>query len=308
MIDAVEKNNNLEQKALLLSLVCIVFLAVGALIYGVYLQSELIILNGIFSFISLLSSALSLIAAKLIAQPADKRFQYGYWHLEPLVHCINALILLSICVYAFINGIKGIKSGGNIVDAEGVMLYGIITAVVCFGIWLYEMSIFKKTKSQLILNDAKGWLMEFGFSTITLIGFAVLPLLNEPLKSTWALYADQAMVIVMAVMVMPIPFAILKNNTKEVLRITNDDEEIVGRIESVMKAIKNDYGVFSHSAHSVKIGKAYFIEINMVVSDDFKLQKISEQDYLRERIWQALGLKNDPTWFSVCITGDKRWE
>lgn len=38
----------------------------------------------------------------------------------------------------------------------------------------------------LIHDDAREWRIDFGFSLATLLGFAVLPLLDEPRRAAWA--------------------------------------------------------------------------------------------------------------------------
>ncbi len=69
-------------------------LALGSLAWGLAIESDVVILNGIFSLVSLVGSVLYLVAARLVARPADRRFQYGYAHVEPLVNGVNALLVL----------------------------------------------------------------------------------------------------------------------------------------------------------------------------------------------------------------------
>jgi len=88
-----------------------------------------VILNGILSFFSLIGGGLSLLAARLVVMPEDRRFPYDYSHLEPLVYSVNGLLVLIMCVYAFIKGVKGIRQGGNAVDAGGVMGFAVVTGL-----------------------------------------------------------------------------------------------------------------------------------------------------------------------------------
>ena len=59
--------------------------------------------------------------------------------------------------------------------------------------------------------------------------------------------------------------------------------------------------------HVVKTGRVRFIELDIVVGPNFTLQTIPEQDRLRERIWRALGLKMEETWFPICLAGEAHW-
>lgn len=302
-----DEASHIEQRTLTTSLIGVSIIAIGSLLYGLYIQSDVVILNGIFSLCSLVGSVLNLIAAKCVVRPADKRFQYGYWHVEPLVHCVNGTTVFLICLYAILNGIEGLREGGHVVDAIRVIWFSIVTGIICGSMWLYETLVSRKIKSELIKNDSREWLMDFGFSMVTLIGFAGLLVLTGPVYTFWARYADSVLVIVMAAALIPYPISVIRTNFREVLRMTSTEEMLVKHVESEMKKIKSEYGVLNYTNHVLKVGRTYFIEVNMLVSPEFPLQTIKEQDQLRERIWRVCEKPLDELWLSVCITTDSRW-
>ena len=302
-----EEASHIEQRVLTLSLYGVIFIAFGSLFYGLYIQSDVVILNGIFSMFSLMGSWLNLTAARLVARPADKRFQYGYWHVEPMVHCVNALMMCIICLYAFVNGIEGLRQGGAPVDNIRVIAFSVVTAIFCGGVGFYERFMARQTGSQLLENDSREWLMDFGFSMITLVGFGILFFLPEGLGSRWAYYADSAMVSIMALILLPFPLRVLRNNLREVLRITHSKESMVGRVEEVLRVIKQEHPIISYSHHILKVGRTYFVEVNILVGENFPLRSIVEHDILRDRIWKACDKPLDEIWLSVCFTADPRW-
>jgi predicted Co/Zn/Cd cation transporter (cation efflux family) len=73
-------------------------IAAGSIAWGLVIESDVVILNGIFSLFSLISGGLSLLTARRVTQPEDRRFPYGYSRLEPLVHSVNGLMVLMMCV------------------------------------------------------------------------------------------------------------------------------------------------------------------------------------------------------------------
>ncbi len=300
--------SRIEQSTLTRSLYGVVLIAFGSLAYGLYINSSVVILNGIFSMFSLMGSGLNLAASKLVTRPEDENFQYGYWHVEPLVHCVNSLMMCIICLYAFLNGVEGIRTGGHPVDAGMVIWFSIVTGVIC-GTWgTYEMIMSYRINSQLLRNDAREWLMDFSFSLVTLIGFLGLFVLQEPLRTTWEYYADSAMVAIMALLLIPFPIRVLNQNVREVLHMTTSREEVlIDRVTSAMEEIKEEYELIKYSTHIMKLGRTYFVEVNILVGPDFRLQTIPEQDVLREKIWLACDKPLDELWLSVCITADSRW-
>ena len=299
--------SRLEQRTLTLSIYGVVLVAVGSLAYGLYLESDVVILNGIFSLLSLIGGGLNLMAAKVVAQPENRRFPYGYSHVEPLVLSVNSFLVLLICLYALINGIERIRAGGNAVSAEGVIVFGLLSGTVSLALWYHERRVARRINSALVEADAREWLIDFGFSMVTLLGFAVLPLLAEPARGVWALYADPVLVAAMALLAMPMPVAILRRSLREVLLMSAVDDEVTLRLEKVMDAISTEYDITRYVHHVVKTGRVRFIELDIVVGPDFSLQTIPEQDRLRERIWNALGLKMEETWLSICLTGEAHW-
>jgi predicted Co/Zn/Cd cation transporter (cation efflux family) len=212
-----------------------------------------------------------------------------------------------ICIYALLNGITGLLGEGNPVDPTQVIVYSLVTGVVCIVVWAYETRVARRIDSQLVRNDAREWMISLAFSVVTLLGFAIVFVLPEPWRSVWARYADSALVSLMALLLLPVPWRILKHNVREVLMITGTDEVLVGRVEGVLQQIRSEHDVLSHSSHIVKIGRMHFIEVNIVVGPGFAPQRVSELDHLRERIWSAVGRPLDEAWLSICFTADPRW-
>jgi cation diffusion facilitator family transporter len=302
-----EHASRLEQRTLTLSIGGVLTVAVGSVAYGLYLKSDVVILNGIFSLFSLIGAGLSLLAAKLVVKPEDRRFPFGYSHVEPLVLSVNGFMVLVICVYALINGLEGIRTGGNPVDPEGVIWFSIVSGAVCLAVWIYERRVARRIDSLLVADDAREWLIDFGFSLVTLLGFAVLVLLEEPHRGIWARYADPVMVSVMALLAIPTPVGVLRRSLREVLLMAAADDAVTRRLEAVLEKLRAEHDIVRYVHHVVKTGRTRFIEVDIVVGPNFALQTVAQQDRLRERIWRALELPLDDAWLSICLTGDPRW-
>ena len=299
--------NRIEQQTLRISVFTIVGLAIAGIGYGLYIGSEAVMLDGFYALTSLLASGLYLLAAKVVERPADRHFQYGYAHIEPLVNSFNNLILLVVCLYALFNGLEGLRTGGNPVDVGNVVIYSLLSAVVCAAVWVHERRVAARCDSQLIRNDAREWMIGMGFSIITLIGFAMVWVLPEPYRSWWARYADSAVLAAMALLLIPVPLKILYENMREVLVITNPDDEVARRVNAVMRDIDEEYDIARYSTHIAKTGRIHVIEINVLVGENFTPQTIPEIDALRGRIWDAIGLPLEKAWLGIMFTTEQRW-
>jgi cation diffusion facilitator family transporter len=302
-----EHSARIEQRTLTLSLVGVAAIAVASLAWGLAIESDVVILNGIFSLVSLVGSVLYLAAAKLVSRPADRRFQYGYAHVEPMVNGVNALLVLVICVYAFVNGVEGFRAGGDAVDAGSVVWFGALTAAVSLAVGGYEMRIARLTGSELVRNDGREWLLDAAFSLVTLVGFAVLFVLPEPLGAWWARYADSTLVMLLALLFLPVPIGVVRRSAGELLHMAGEDDAIAARVEAEMRAIRSEHDVRSHTTHVAKVGRSHLVELNIVVGPRFELQTVAAQDGLRERIWTAVGRPIHEAWLTINITADPRW-
>jgi cation diffusion facilitator family transporter len=297
----------LEQRTLVLSLAAVAGVALLSLAWGVAIESDVVILNGVFSLVSLIGSVLYLTAARLVTRPADRRFQYGYAHVEPLASGANGLLVLVICIYAFINGIEGLRAGGDAVSPAGVVWFGVLSGAICVAVGSYEWAMARRTGSQLLRNDAREWLIDAAFSLVTLVGFAVLWWLEEPWRTWWARHADSALVALLALLFMPIPLGVLGQTLRELLHMADADRDLAARVEAVLREVAAEHDVASHTTHVAKVGRSSFIEVNIVAGPRFALQTVAQQDDLRERIWRSLGLAPNRAWLSIIVTANPRW-
>ena len=302
-----QQANRLEQRTLRTSVFTIVALAIAGIGFGLYIGSEAVMLDGFYALTSLVGSGLYLLAARIVEKPADRRFQYGYAHIEPLVNSFNNLILLVVLLYAFFNGLEGVRIGGNPVDAASVVVYSLFSAVVCAVVWAYESHVARRTESQLIRNDAREWMISMSFSVLTTIGFAMVWVLPEPYRSWWARYADSVVLALLALLLIPVPVKILYQNLREVLQITSPDDDVAHRVNAAMRTIAAEDDIVDYSTHIAKTGRIHFIEINIVVGPQFKARSVPELDGVRERIWAAVGLPLEKAWLGILFTADPRW-
>jgi predicted Co/Zn/Cd cation transporter (cation efflux family) len=185
--------------------------------------------------------------------------------------------------------------------------FGASSGVICVAVGVYERAMARRTGSQLLRNDAREWLIDAAFSFVTLVGFAVVWLLDEPWRTTWARHADSALVALLALLFMPVPLGVLRQNLREMLHMADADRELAVRVEAVLREVAVEHDVASHTTHVAKVGRSSFIEVNIVAGPRFTLQTVAQQDGLRERIWRALELAPDRAWLSIIVTADPRW-
>ena len=93
----------LERKALRISIVGALVMAVVGIGFALATRSDAIMLDGVFSAIGFLMALLTLRVASLAIQPDDDRFHFGYSHFVPLLNVVKAFMMIVLCTFAFLS-------------------------------------------------------------------------------------------------------------------------------------------------------------------------------------------------------------
>lgn len=83
-----------EQRLLRLSIVFIALIIVAGLVVGIAAGSRAILFDGVYSTVDVAMTTIGLGVSRLIAREWSPRFQFGYWHLEPMVATLNGGFVL----------------------------------------------------------------------------------------------------------------------------------------------------------------------------------------------------------------------
>jgi predicted Co/Zn/Cd cation transporter (cation efflux family) len=111
-----ENGTNPEQAVLRHSLVMTVLLAAIGVGFGIVSGSLAIVFDGIGSSIDAAMTFLSLAVARLLARGDSRRFQFGYWHLEPMALALNGGLLMLFCLYGLVTAVGDLLAGGRELD------------------------------------------------------------------------------------------------------------------------------------------------------------------------------------------------
>src|SRR5215471_9829508 len=179
-----------EQGALKFSIALTVFLGVLGVVSGLVTKSQAIIFDGMYSFVDVVPTIVSLVVVKLIAQGTSHRFQYGYWHLEPLVAVLRDAILTVACIYAAIDAIETLSSGGHEVAYGRAAAWAAI--LCCIGLammWLLGRRA-KALQSPMLAIDARSWMVSAFLSLGLLIGFVMATAFAGTPLQKWVPYLD----------------------------------------------------------------------------------------------------------------------
>ncbi|WP_196889695.1 cation diffusion facilitator family transporter [Aureivirga sp. CE67] len=294
-----------EQKVLKVSLVAIFIIAIFGITYGVYVNSESIVFDSFFSFLTAVMTGLSLYVTKLLAKRGNNKYQYGFSHFEPVVNATNGFMMLIICIYAFTNGIKSILDGGNIINIDVAIYYTIITSIASLGMYFYVKRESKILKSEIIKVETKEWLIATLLTIAIFIGFMVALMVKGTKGEVIIPYVDPVIVTVLSTVLVWTPLKIIVTSLKEIFYIAPAKMDKV--VKSRMKGIVEKYEFEKFTSYIAKSGRVCFVEIHVLINEDTKKIRHKDYDLIRDEIQDSLEDFEEKLWISISFTYDPKW-
>ncbi len=294
-----------EQRVLLVSTALTVALAVGGVVVGLLAGSMAIVFDGLFSFIDVAMSVIALFVARLVVREADRRFQYGYWHIEPMALAFNGGMLVLLCLYAFVNAVGSLLSGGSEVVLGWALGYSAAAAVLGFGMWWYERRANRTVESEFISLDLRSWLMTGAASAALLVAFVVAWALQRSTYAYLAPYVDPAVLAVLSLAFVALPVGTLKHAVSEVLLMA--PAELDASVRAALDAIVAEHGFLGYTSYVAKVGRGRFIEVNLLMEPDRDIGTARALDEIRSQIADALDARWPQAWLTVNFTADEAW-
>lgn len=295
---------NAEQNTLKVSIALTVILGVIGVASGLATGSQAIIFDGMYSFVDVAPSMVSLIVVQLLARGSSRRFQYGYWHLEPLVAVLRDSILVIACIYAAINAVKTLTSGGHDVSYGPAAFWAGGFCVVGLVMMLYLNRRAAVLQSPMLKLDARSWMVSAFLSLALLVGFAIAIALEGTALDAWIPYLDAIALLTMALIMLPMPLIGLWRSMTDVLQVAPD--ELDHRVHAAMGSIVKQHGFVDYTSYIAKAGRTRFVEIHVLVSPDSRID-ISMADEIRRDIAARLNAVFPSVWLTVDFTADRAW-
>jgi cation diffusion facilitator family transporter len=295
-----------EQRMLRLSIGVTVLVALVGVVFGLLSGSLSIVFDGVFAAIDAAMSGLALFVSRLVSRESgNRRFQFGYWHIEPMVLAFNGGTLMLLCFYAFLNAIDSFLAGGRRLDFDWAMAYAVVVCLVCFGMFFYELRANRRIGSDFVRLDAQSWLMSAAITSALLVAFAVAWSLGGTAWAHLTPYADPVVLALLTVVLVFVPIRTVRKALQEILLIT--PPELDRHVREVMDGVIADYGFSAYTSYVAKVGRAQFIEIHIAVPPAMRLDNVATVDAIRREIAEAIGGEGPQRWLTIDFTADPHW-
>ena len=213
-------------------------------------------------------------------------------------------ILIVACIYAVVDAINSLASGGSDVEYGIAALWAGALSVIGIAMTLYLSRQARKLQSPMLKIDSRSWLVSACLSLALLIGFVFALGLHGTRFERWIPYLDTTALLIIALAMLPVPLIGLWRSLGEVLQVAPD--ELDSQVHAVMDSIVRERTFIDYSSYVAKVGRARFIEIHVLVAPDSRIDT-AIADSIRRDIATRLNAVLPNFWLTVDFTADRAW-
>ena len=303
-----------EQGVLRLSIAASLAMAAAAVAFGLLANSSLIIFDGIYGLIDVVMTWLSLLVVRLISLSThvdtlqsrlNQRFTMGFWHLEPIVLGVSGTLMIGAALYAAVNAVDALMSGGREIALGPAILFAVISIVAETGLALFVRRANRSIGSDFIALDAKNWVVAASMSAAYLVAFVGGYVLRGTEWAWLVPYIDPAILLVVCLFVVVAPLGTVRQALSDILLITPLD--LQAHVDAVARDIVAKHGFLEYRSYVAKVGRGEQIELFFVARADDPPRPLIEWDRLRDEIGEALGEESPDRWLTIMFTTDREW-
>lgn len=303
-----------EQGVLRLSIAVTFVLAAAGIVFGLLSGSYAIVFDGVYALTDAIMTIVALVVAKLITSSTSngaagsklvKHFTMGFWHLEPMVLGLNGILLTGAAIYALINAIGSIMSGGRHLSFDYAIAYAVLTMIIALFMAAFGKKANRALGSNFVALDAKAWLMSGSLSGALLVAFVFGYAIQGTRLAWMSPYVDPVTLALVCIVVIPIPAGTIKQAFADILLVTPSD--LKDHVDGIAREIVRRHGFLSFRSYVARVGRGRQIELYFIVPKDGPAKKLEEWDRIRDEIGEAIGNDTPDRWLTIAFTTDPEW-
>ncbi|AHK79235.1 cation transporter [Ectothiorhodospira haloalkaliphila] len=294
-----------ENTSLVVSAVAAGLFALAGVAWGLWMGSLMILFDGAYSLISLLLSLLALHVARLIRQPGNRRFPFGYAALQPLVIAIKGMTITLLCAISLAAAVNSILAGGDSLQFGLAVVFTLISVIGCGLCMLYLRWSMGVNGSGLVAAEYQQWRMDTALSAAVLAGFIGAWGLVQAGQGHWAVYADPVMVLLVSAYFLWVPVRMTLNAVRELVLAAPP-----AHMERRVTAAASAMGLIPEQVRMTKVGPYLVLEVSLPAEERrspelirFGLYRALTGVAVRPVVLVHAGSDHDPMWPSLDVPG-----
>ena len=218
---------------------------------------------------------------------------------------LNGTLLIGAAVYALINAVGSLMTGGRLLDFDLAIVYAVVTLIACFAMALFGRYANRRIGSDFLALDTKAWMMSGAITAALLIAFVIGYFLPGTGYDYLSPYIDPLVLALVCLIIIPIPIGTVRQALADVLLVTPAD--LKQEVDRVAQAIVARYGFLSHRAYVARVGRGRQIELYFIAPKGWPPKRLEDWDRIRDVIGLAIGGEGPDRWLTIAFTTDHEW-
>lgn len=286
-------NQDPERHALIVSIVATAGISFLGILWGLAIGSQMILFDGFFGLIGIITSGLLLRASMLAVRKPSRLFPYGQQSTTPLVIGIQGFVILATLGYAAVESAITIRNGGSHFSPLVAIPYGVIAALgsIVFAFWLRR----KVKHSDLIQAEATAWLIGGLRGVGMIVGFVVMLLLDGSSWDAAVPFIDPGMVLLTCIVFIRQPLKMVSSTVHELLEGA-PSPAVQSPVLEVIATVQREFNLTDPIIRINKVGSKLYVEIDAYVSPEVT---IAEEHEIRTALEQMLKVLPYQVWLNL---------
>ncbi|AJC49262.1 cation diffusion facilitator family transporter [Allofrancisella guangzhouensis] len=267
-------DKQLEKKTLKTNFIIAIGYAFFSIIIVYFAQSLTVLLDTSYSVISILIYAISIYVLRKLNQPANKRYNYGYYRLEPVFIILESWFVLLVALSVILMAIFNMFTHTIKPNYGVALLSEIVGTALCVYMYFFVNKRANQTGSKILFTDAQMWkadaLLGLGVIFNIMIGFV----LEKSGFDTLAIYVDPIVAILIGFYIVISPIKLIKEAYQHLLDAA-PSSELKKQIFKVARTVASEgYNLPINNIKITQSGRFIFVDLYLDLPKIVDTQKI----------------------------------
>ena len=273
------------------------------MVWGLSVQSQALLLDGVYALIGMGLSLLTLHAARLVAAGPTPHYPFGREALGPLMVGVQGLVLLGTLLYASIDALLTIRSGGSEAAVGSALVYAALSLVLSIGLVVVLRRV--GTTSELVGAEAAQWRAGAVLSGVLAIGFGLAVVLTRLDVDGVVPYIDPVLVLVATALLISTPLHMMRTSLRELLEAA-PDLSVSEPVAQAVDDVRGEFGLPDPALRIGKLGRKLYVELDFVVEPG--QWQVGDADLVRRELIDRLSEPGRLLWVNVELHTDPAWD
>ncbi|HDZ48101.1 hypothetical protein LCGC14_0025660 [marine sediment metagenome] len=268
-------------------------------------NSQAILLDGLFNLIYFSVALVTIKVSKLASRPDSESYPFGYSYFESLVNLCKGLLILGVSIFALVDAIAALLTGGREISAGLAVIYAFFATCACsLTAWVMHRSQ-RHVRSPLVSADKLNWVVNSVISAAVLAAFCLVMLFEQLGWYAVLPYVDSVLVIAVVVLCLGVPVRMASQALQELLNKTPEEAVAVPVRQAVARGLA-DIDTVEVRVRMVRPGRLLYVIVHVVLPDASEVS-VATQDSLRARVDEEVRRYHSPVVCDVVFTSNTRW-